>query len=204
MTIEKSAKLLASRYILNAWPVAIQSTQLPVFCCLYSMSRPCNSILEVFLGVWFPLSQIHMQSMKGQKSISLLLQVLPYFQFYRGTQGKVAEFSASVSKIQRIRYTAVLLSCALCHCAVPRYHYVCRAEQRSQIPKGWATWLKHTKMLLSTALTYSHHAEIISVQPLRLERIQNFAFTSHWPLDASSPRIFILLHPVCASSHSPG
>ena len=32
------------------------------------------------------------------------LQVLPFFQFYRGTQGKVAEFSASVSKIQRIRY----------------------------------------------------------------------------------------------------
>ncbi|KAK9866269.1 hypothetical protein WJX84_009154 [Apatococcus fuscideae] len=34
---------------------------------------------------------------------ALGIKVLPYFQFYRGTQGKVAAFSASVSKIQRIR-----------------------------------------------------------------------------------------------------
>ncbi|KAK9868682.1 hypothetical protein WJX84_007454 [Apatococcus fuscideae] len=34
---------------------------------------------------------------------ALGIKVLPYFQFYRGTLGKVAEFSASVSKIQRIR-----------------------------------------------------------------------------------------------------
>lgn len=31
------------------------------------------------------------------------LQVLPFFHMYRGANGKVAEFSASVSKIQRLR-----------------------------------------------------------------------------------------------------
>ncbi|KAK9817765.1 hypothetical protein WJX72_001869 [[Myrmecia] bisecta] len=34
---------------------------------------------------------------------ALSVKVLPYFHFYRGAQGKVAEFSASVSKIQRLR-----------------------------------------------------------------------------------------------------
>lgn len=33
----------------------------------------------------------------------LRVQVLPYFHFYRGAEGRVAAFSASVSKIQRIR-----------------------------------------------------------------------------------------------------
>jgi hypothetical protein len=31
------------------------------------------------------------------------LQVLPYFHFYRGTEGRVAAFSASVSKVQLLR-----------------------------------------------------------------------------------------------------
>ena len=31
------------------------------------------------------------------------VQVLPYFHFYRGSGGRVAAFSASVSKIQRLR-----------------------------------------------------------------------------------------------------
>ena len=31
------------------------------------------------------------------------LQVLPFFQFYRGAEGRVAEFSASVAKVQRLR-----------------------------------------------------------------------------------------------------
>ena len=30
-------------------------------------------------------------------------QVLPFFQFYRGAEGRVAAFSASVSKVQRLR-----------------------------------------------------------------------------------------------------
>ena len=34
----------------------------------------------------------------------LCAQVLPYFHFYRGAEGRVAAFSASVSKIQRLRY----------------------------------------------------------------------------------------------------
>lgn len=31
------------------------------------------------------------------------IKVLPYFQLYRGSDGKVAEFSCSVAKIQRLR-----------------------------------------------------------------------------------------------------
>ena len=31
------------------------------------------------------------------------MQVLPFFQFYRGAEGRVAAFSASVAKVQRLR-----------------------------------------------------------------------------------------------------
>lgn len=31
------------------------------------------------------------------------LQVLPYFHFYRGAEGRVASFSASVSKVGMLR-----------------------------------------------------------------------------------------------------
>ncbi|CAL5227740.1 g10756 [Coccomyxa viridis] len=34
---------------------------------------------------------------------ALVIKVLPYFHFYRGADGRVAAFSASVSKIQRLR-----------------------------------------------------------------------------------------------------
>ena len=33
----------------------------------------------------------------------VFLQVLPYFHVYRGAEGKVAEFSCSVAKVQRLR-----------------------------------------------------------------------------------------------------
>ena len=36
-------------------------------------------------------------------SKSLGVKVLPYFHFYRGSAGRVAAFSASVSKVQRLR-----------------------------------------------------------------------------------------------------
>lgn len=41
-----------------------------------------------------------------QLSVGVLhdLQVLPFFMFYRGADGLLASFSASVSKVQRLRY----------------------------------------------------------------------------------------------------
>jgi hypothetical protein len=36
-------------------------------------------------------------------SRSLGVKVLPFFQLYRGSTGRVAEFSASLSKVQRLR-----------------------------------------------------------------------------------------------------
>ena len=32
-----------------------------------------------------------------------LLQMLPYFHFYKGAEGKIAAFTASLSKLQRLR-----------------------------------------------------------------------------------------------------
>ena len=40
------------------------------------------------------------------------VQVLPFFHLYRGANGKVAEFSASVSKIQRLRCGMNLVVCS--------------------------------------------------------------------------------------------
>lgn len=48
-----------------------------------------------FLGVNFEENK---QLAKG-----LGVKVLPYFHFYRGSDGRVAEFSASLSKIQKLR-----------------------------------------------------------------------------------------------------
>ena len=41
-------------------------------------------------------------------------QVLPFFQFYRGAEGRVAAFSASVAKVQRLREALALYSTPRC------------------------------------------------------------------------------------------
>ena len=42
----------------------------------------------------------------GLKLLLHGLQLLPYFHFYRGAEGRVAAFTASISKLQRLRYAS--------------------------------------------------------------------------------------------------
>lgn len=41
--------------------------------------------------------------MRVAQPLPAVPQVLPFFQFYRGAEGRVAAFSASVAKVQRLR-----------------------------------------------------------------------------------------------------
>lgn len=45
---------------------------------------------------------------------SLGIKVLPFFHFYHGAQGRVAAFSATVSKLQRLKDALELHSGAIC------------------------------------------------------------------------------------------
>ena len=56
---------------------------------------------------------------------SLGVKVLPYFKFYRGNEGCVAQFSASIAKIKLLRSALVEHSAARCDVdkSTPAVHY---------------------------------------------------------------------------------
>ena len=58
-------------------------------------------------------------------------QVLPFFHLYRGAQGKVAEFSASVSKIQRLRHVQAPTGAGLPLCAPCLRRLACQGLDRT-------------------------------------------------------------------------